>query len=295
MGKIRTRVIGDEEIEKKEKKLQKEKAKKKKQVKGKDLPINLSGQSSVIPDSDRESSNQADALDPRFHGDDNGGTRDDGGAVKKKPKKETIARKRGKNYLLAKSQVKQKLSGELQKKGINLKQAIELLKKIKYAKFDESIEIHIKILEEGLRGEVKLPNSIGKEVRVRVIDDKTIEQIEKGKIDFDILIAHPSYMPKIVKFAKILGPKGLMPNPKAGTISEKPEETAKKFESGILKWKSEAKQPLIHQQIAKISYDQKKIEENINMFVKSVGKSKILEMFIVSTMSPSIRVDVSSL
>src|SRR3989338_3809396 len=247
MGKIRTRVIGNVEVEKKEKKEQKERSKEKKQTKIKEEVVE-------VKEEDKK-------------------------PVDKKPKKETIARKRGKNYLLAKSQIKQKLTGDLQKKGINLKQAIELLKKIKYANFDESIEIHIKILEEGQRGEVKLPNSIGKEVRVRVIDDKTIEQIEKGKIDFDILIAHLS----------------LMPNPKAGTISEKPEETAKKFESGVLKWKSEAKQPLIHQQIAKISYDQKKIEENINIFVKSVGKSKILEMFIVSTMSPSIRVDVSSL
>ena len=263
MGKIRTRIIGNEEIEKKEKKEQKERSKEKKQTKIKEEVVE-------VKEEDKK-------------------------PVDKKPKKETIARKRGRNYLLAKSQIKQKLTGDLQKKGLILKQAIELLKKIKYAKFDESIEIHIKILEEGQRGEVKLPNSIGKEVRVRVLDDSLIEQIEKGKIDFDILIAHPSYMPKIVKFAKVLGPKGLMPNPKAGTISEKPEETAKKFESGVLKWKSEAKQPLIHQQIAKISYDQKKIEENINIFVKSVGKSKILEMFIVSTMSPSIRVDVGSL
>lgn len=263
MGKIRTRIIGNEEIEKKEKKEQKERSKEKKQTKIKEEIIEVKEEDKKV--------------------------------VKKKPKKETIARKRGKNYLLAKSQVKQKLSGELQKKGVNLKQALELLKKIKYAKFDESIEIHIRILEEGQRGEVKLPNSIGKEARVRVVDDNTIEQIEKGKIDFDILIAHPSYMPKIVKFAKILGPKGLMPNPKTGTISEKPEETAKKFESGVLKWKSEPKQPLIHQQIAKMSYDQKKIEENLNAFIKSIGKSKILEMFIASSMSPSIKIDVSSL
>src|SRR3990167_9721479 len=199
MGKIRTRVIGNVEVEKKEKKEQKERSKEKKQTKIKEEVVE-------VKEEDKK-------------------------PVDKKPKKETIARKRGRNYLLAKSQIKQKLTGDLQKKGLNLKQAIELLKKIKYAKFDESIEIHIKILEEGQRGEVKLPNSIGKEVRVRVLDDSLIEQIEKGKIDFDILIAHPSYMPKIVKFAKILGPKGLMPNPKAGTISEKPEESAKKFES----------------------------------------------------------------
>ncbi|MDP2673135.1 MAG: 50S ribosomal protein L1, partial [Nanoarchaeota archaeon] len=109
--------------------------------------------------------------------------------------------------------------------------------------------------------------------------------------DFDVLISHPSFMPKIMKFAKILGPKGLMPNPKNGTISEKPEEVAKKVKSGVLKWKSEVKQPLIHQQIAKLSYDEKKIEDNIKTFIESVGRNNIQEVFITSTMSPSIRIN----
>ena len=260
MGKIRTRFIGDEKIEKKEKKEQKERSKEKK-VK-------------VITVEEKiEEKKEVD---------------------KKAEKKTVISKKRGKNYLLAKREIKQKLSGDLQKKGINLKQAIELLKKIKYAKFDESIELHIKILENSQHGEVKMPHSIGKELKVKIVDDNLLDQIEKGKIDFDILISHPSYMPKIVKFAKILGPRGLMPNPKAGTISERPEETAKKFEKGVLKWKSEQKQPLIHQQIGKISYDEKKIEENIKAFIESVGKAKVLDMYITSTMSPSIKIDASS-
>ncbi len=260
MGKIRTRFIGDEKIEKKEKKEQKERAEVKK-VKA------------IVVEEKIEEKHEVD---------------------KKPEKKIVISKKRGKNYLLAKSKIKQKLSGDLQKKGINLKQAIELLKKIKYAKFDESIELHIKILEKGTHGEVKMPYSIGKELKVKIVDDNLLGQIEKGKIDFDILISHPSYMPKIVKFAKILGPRGLMPNPKAGTISEKPEETAKKFKKGVLKWKSEQKQPLIHQQIGKISYEEKKIEENIRTFIESVGKAKILDIHITSTMSPSIKIDTSS-
>ena len=99
-------------------------------------------------------------------------------------------------------------------------------------------------------------------------------------------------MLKLVKFAKILGPKGLMPNPKNGTVSDKPEEAAKKFKTGSVRYKSEAKFPLIHQSVGKISYSEKQIEENIASFLDSVDRKNITNAFISSTMSPSVQIVV---
>lgn len=263
MGKIRTRFIGIEEVEEKEKKIQKEKSKEKKQLKGK---IKVAEPKQI----------------------------DDNKPIEEKEKKEdenavkTIkAKTRGKNYLMAKNQIKTT--------PLSLKEAIELLKKIKFTKFDEAVELHIKVSANSIKGDVQMPNSIGKEVRVQIVDENTISQIEKGKIDFDVLISHPSFMPKIIKFAKILGPKGLMPNPKAGTVSDKPEEIAKKFKKGVLKWKSEIKQPLIHQQIAKLSNETKAIEENAKALLNSIGKNKIIDVYITSSMTPSIKIDIAKI
>ena len=116
--------------------------------------------------------------------------------------------------------------------------------------------------------------------------------MEKGKIEFDVLVTHPSFMPKLAKFAKVLGPKGLMPNPKAGTVSMKPEEIVKKFEKGMLRWKTEAKFPLIHQMIGKISFAEKKLIANAEKFISAVGKVHIKNAFIKSTMSPSVKLEL---
>ena len=171
-------------------------------------------------------------------------------------------------------------------------EAIKLLKKIKFTAFDQSVELHLNVDETGLRGEVELPNSTGKTVRIAVVDDKVLENIEKGKIDFDVLVTHPSFMPKLAKFAKVLGPKGLMPNPKAGTISPTPDVVVKKFQKGTIRWKTEAKAPLIHQMIGKLSHDDKALVENATKFVSSVGAKHIQNAFIKSTMSPSLKIEI---
>jgi large subunit ribosomal protein L1 len=119
-----------------------------------------------------------------------------------------------------------------------------------------------------------------------------LANIEKGKIDFDILVTHPSFMPKLARFAKVLGPKGLMPNPKAGTISANPEEVVKKFSKGVLRWKTEPKFPLIHQMIGKISFETKALAENAEKLINVVGKTHVKKAVIKSTMSPSIKLEV---
>jgi large subunit ribosomal protein L1 len=102
-------------------------------------------------------------------------------------------------------------------------------------------------------------------------------------------------MPKLARFARILGPKGLMPNPKSGTISDKPEEVARKFEKGLLRWKTEPKFPLIHQAVGKLSLDEEKLAANTLAFLKSVGRAHIRTAFIKATMTPSIKVNLDSL
>lgn len=179
------------------------------------------------------------------------------------------------------------------KRNYSLDEAVSLLKKMKLSKFDQSVELHFVIDETGLKGEVELPFSTGKVVRVKIVDDTVLSDLEKGKMDFDILVTHPSFMPKLAKFAKVLGPKGLMPNPKAGTVSTKPEDVVKKFEKGMLRWKTEVKFPLIHQMIGKVSFEDKNLIANAEKFIEAVGKAHIQSAFIKSTMSPALKLELN--
>lgn len=263
MGKVKPRLIGDTEIEEKQKKEQKARAMEKKMLKKKDVKSDDVGVGLDRPVSEKK---------------------------EKKPSKSpktSIVNLHGKSYLEARKMIDRN-------KYYSLEEAVSLLKKIKPAKFDQSVELHFVVDEAGLKGEIDLPFSTGKMVRVKVADDKILADLEKGKIEFDVLVTHPSFMPKLAKFAKVLGPKGLMPNPKAGTVSAKPEEVVKKFEKGMLRWKTEAKFPLIHQMIGKISNEEKNLIANAEKFIEAVGKTHIKNAFIKTTMSPSIKLEIKS-
>lgn len=264
MGKIRTRLIGVEEIEEKQKEEQKKRSQEKKMEKGKEVV--------------EEKEEKVDA------------PKEEKKADKKKSKKEAAVphKVRGKKYTEA-------LKKTDQKKKYTVEEAVTHLKKIAFAKFDESVELHLNVLKESMRGEVELPHTTGKTVRVVIVSDAVLEKLEKGIVDFDILIAHPSFMPKLAKYARSLGPKGLMPNPKAGTISPNPEEAAKKFEKGTLRWKTEGKAPLIHQLVAKLPHETKAITENVTAFLNSVGVKNIKKAFIKSSMSPSLELNLETL
>jgi len=259
MGKIKARVLGDEEIEKKQKLEQKTNAAEKKKMK---KTTDKAVEKESLPKEKPEKK-----------------------VISTKEKSAPVVKLRGKNYISIKKLIDKT-------KNYQIEEAVGLLKKIKYVKFDESVELHLNVDKTGIKGEIELPFSTGKTTKVRIVDDKTIDELESGKINFDILITHPSFMPKLAKFAKVLGPKGLMPNPKAGTISTKPEEVAKKFEKGMLRWKTEPKAPIIHQMIGKLSFDDKKLVENTKAFVNAVGKAHIFKAFIKSTMSPSMKIDL---
>lgn len=171
-------------------------------------------------------------------------------------------------------------------------QALVELRAFKKAKFDETVELHINVRESGLSGAVTLPHGTGKVRRIVIADDALIEAVSKGKIEFDVLVAEPSMMPKLAKVARVLGPRGLMPNPKNGTISQNPKEAVEKLAGGQLNFKTEAKMPIIHLSIGKLSFTDAQLKENITSVFKSITQSKINNVTLKSTMSPAIRLQI---
>ncbi len=269
MGKVRTRILGLEEVEKKQKEASKEKRKEKK--------------TSVSRIGVRDDSEIATSPDVRRV------PRDDKKRAKKRLKSTKQQKKiKGKKYQSAATKIDKT-------KMYSINEAVMLLKKISYTKFDESVELHVNVEKTGLRGEVELPHLTGKATRVVIMSDDLLKKLEGGFMDFDVLITSPSYMPKLARFAKVLGPKGLMPNPKAGTITDKPEAVAKKFEKGTLRWKTEPKFPLLHQMIGKVSHDEKALGENAKVILRSIGKQNISAAFIKTTMSPALKLNIEDL
>jgi len=173
-------------------------------------------------------------------------------------------------------------------------QAIKLVIEINKEKFDPSKELNLVMKKDKLSGEVKLPHGTGKEKAVEVFSQKTIKKIESKKIDFDVLIAKPQDMGKIAKFARILGPKGLMPNPKNGTISQDPEKAAKDLKGKMI-FKTEKKAPLIHLTIGKRSFGDKKLKENLIACLKAVNYKLAKKASICTSMSPGINLDLNSI
>ncbi len=207
-------------------------------------------------------------------------------------------------------------------KTYNLQEALELALKTSPVKFDASVEIHARLgvdprqADQNIRTTLVLPNGNGKEVRVAVFapldvckaakvagadiaeDEEFLKQLEKGTIDFDVLIATPQYMPKLGKFARLLGPKGLMPNPKAGTVTADVEKAVKEAKAGKVEYRVD-KQAIVHIGIGKTSFGTEKLAENANAFFDSLKAQKpntlkgsyVKSVFITTTMGPSIQIE----
>lgn len=199
------------------------------------------------------------------------------------PKK--LARVRGKKYISARAQVDKT-------KIYSLKEGIDLLKKTKFTKFDESVEIHLSLSEIISTLEVSYPHSIGKTIRVSILDEDVIAKLEKGEIDFDVLLATPSQMGKITKFARLLGPKGLMPNPKNGTLLADPVKRKIELEAGKTTVRGEKKAPLLHTTIGKISLPTKELQENIEALFAAFPPGKLQKATLCTSMSPGIKVAI---
>lgn len=180
-------------------------------------------------------------------------------------------------------------------KSYSLKEAISLAKAAAKTKFISSIELHLNTTEKNIKQNLLLPFSIGKQVRVAVANDATLEKIEKGVIDFDILLAEPAMMPRLAKYAKILGPKGLMPNPKNGTITTDLAKTTEQFQKGQIQLKTEADFPLIHQMVGKANQADSEIEANILAVIEAVKKSRIKSAVIKTTMGKALKLDLAKI
>jgi large subunit ribosomal protein L1 len=205
-----------------------------------------------------------------------------------------------------------------------LKEAVSLLKARAKTKFDETIDVAMNLgidptqSDQLVRGMVAMPNGLGKAVRVAVFakgdkaeaakkagadlvgGDDLAEQISKGEINFDVCIASPDMMGVVGKIGKILGPKGLMPNPKLGTVTPDVEKAVKNAKAGQVEFKVE-KAAIIHAGIGKASFSEQAIEENLRAFVQAVNKAKpsgvkgnlIKKISISSTMGPGIKLDLA--
>ena len=206
---------------------------------------------------------------------------------KAKSKKEKFAKKKIRSKRYQASAINLDKS-----KAYSIKEALELLSKFQKTKFDETVELHLNTTKGGISGNITLPHGSGKTTRVAVASDETIAEIEAGKINFDILVAEPSMMSKLAKVAKILGPRGLMPNPKNGTITTNPQEVVKKFEAGQMSYKTEAKAPLIHMIVGKFSFGEQKLADNIKSAIGAIKAENIAQITLKSTMSPGIKIQL---
>lgn len=291
MGKIRITTLGsEEEKELKEKRSVQREEKKKREKSTQPEKIHISGMKggqkvkSVGAQSEEEIeklikiSRQVEEIEK-------GGISVEG--EEKKAKKKKKVKIRGKNYQSALMKIDAR-------RQYPISEAVALLRQITFVNFDETIELHINTVEKGLRGTVSLPHGTGKKIRVAIAEEnnveKLVEDISSGKITFDALVAHPKAVGKLARVAKFLGPRGLMPNPKNGTISENPKEIAKKLEGGEISWKTEAEFPIIHQVIGKMSFKDGQVVENYQALIKSINPLKIQKIVLKSSMSPGIKI-----
>ena len=206
----------------------------------------------------------------------------------------------------------------------NLEEAVKILKETATAKFTESVELHAnlnidpKYADQQLRTTVTLPHGVGKSIRIAVLtndsnlaeaqtagadiagNNELIEQISQGTIDFDLLVATPDMMPKLAKLGRVLGPKGLMPSPKSGTVSTTLTETLADFKRGKFEYKAD-KSGVVHINFGKSDFTDIQLIENLTSLYQSIEKNRpsgvkgkyFKNMFICTSMGPSIQLELN--
>lgn len=204
----------------------------------------------------------------------------------------------------------------------SLEEAIDLATKTNPTKFAGTVEAHVRLgvdprqADQNIRTTVVLPNGNGKSINVAVFapldeckkataagadsakDEEFLQDLEKGIIDFDVLISTPAYMPKLGKYARLLGPKGLMPNPKAGTVTTDIEKAVKEAKAGKVEYRVD-KQSIVHIGLGKTDFNPKELLENATVFFDSLKSQKptslkgqfVKSIYLTTTMGPSIPVE----
>ena len=211
-------------------------------------------------------------------------------------------------------------------KNYTVKEALELFEKMPKSKFDETLELHVKLgvdskqADQQVRGTVVLPNGTGKTKRVLVFAkgdkakeaeaagadfvgaEELVPKIEKENwFDYDVIVAAPDMMAQLGKIGRVLGPKGLMPNPKTGTVTMETGKAVEDIKKGMVEYKTDS-YGNVHTIIGKVSFDDAKLMENLNSFVSIINKAKpatvkgkyILNISVSSTMGPGIKIDPTS-
>ena len=223
--------------------------------------------------------------------------------------------KKGKKYVEAAKQIE---AGKL----YSIEEAIELVKKTTTAKFDASVDVVFKLnldtrhADQQLRGAIVLPNGTGKTKRVCVIAEgpkaeeaknagadvvggqEILDEIAKGWLEFDVMIATPDQMPKLGKLGRVLGPKGLMPNPKTGTVTMDVAKAVREVKQGKIDFKVD-KSGIVHTSIGKVSFSAEQIRDNAKEFISTLNKliptaakgRYIKSIYLSSTMSAGIKID----
>jgi large subunit ribosomal protein L1 len=213
----------------------------------------------------------------------------------------------------------------LTKPSYPVQEAVSLLKKMGTTKFVESVEAHIslnidpKYANQQLRTSLVLPNGTGKSLRIAVFtepdfvsevlkmganiagSDDLLEDMNAGKLDFDLLITTPQLMPKLAKLGRVLGPKGLMPSPKSGTVTQNLKEAINEFKKGKLEYRAD-KTGIVHLSFGKVSFSEQELMENLLALYSSIEKNKpsgvkgryFKSFNLCTTMSPSLLVDLNS-
>ena len=232
-----------------------------------------------------------------------------------KPVTRTRLERRGKNYKKAAEKIEKG-------KVYNIDDAIKLAIETSPVKFDATLEMHFRLgvdprqADQNIRSTVSLPAGTGKTVRVAVFapldlckaakaagadiaeDEEFLKMLDKEEINFDVLISTPQYMPKLGRYARMLGPKGLMPNPKAGTVTTDIEKAIKEAKAGKIEYRVD-KQAIVHVGLGKVSFGADKLKQNVVAFTDSLKAQKpaslkgqyIKSVFISTTMGPSIQVE----
>jgi large subunit ribosomal protein L1 len=236
----------------------------------------------------------------------------------KKPKqtaKPTRSRleRQGKNFRKAAEQIDKS-------KSYTLAEGLELATKTSPVKFDASVELHVNLnvdprhADQNIRDNLVLPAGTGKTIRVAVMDDTAVEgadlsgtenvlkALEKGEINFDILVATPAQMPKLGKFARVLGPRGLMPNPKSGTVTTDVAKAVREAKAGRVEYRVDST-GIVHVAVGKVSFGAKKLEDNARAVLTSLKGNKpnsvkgtyVKAIHLATTMGPSITIDNNEL